>query len=108
MNNKLNPNEAPPGYVATPIKLANRKGDGPIQSCSGCAFDSLLSCTTERDENGCTNADRVDGHNVIFIKRPEPTPLDARLTIRLPASVKAKAQRIGATAVIAAIEAVQE
>ena len=112
MNNKLNQAEAPPGYVATTINMANKKGDGPIQSCKGCAFSSLLSCTDERGGNGCTKNDRTDGFTVIFVKREpataKPAPLDTRYTLRLPAAVKAKAQRIGAAAVIAAIEAKEE
>lgn len=96
MNNKLNPNEAPPGYVAV-----------AASGCNGCEIEDRL-CIDVR----CTKNLRKDRNSVIFIKREteplKPAPLDARLTIRLPASVKAKAQRIGAAAVIAAIEAVEE
>ena len=100
MTNKLNPNEAPPGYVAV--------ADASARGCSGCAINETPTC----NEANCTAMRRKDGHSVIFIKRKawlaEPAPLDARYTLRLPASVKAKAQRIGAAAVIAAIEAAQE
>lgn len=101
MNKKLNPNEAPSGYVAVE--------DFPgSKACFGREANSIEVCP----DAPCTPRRRKDGRSVIFIKpetKPaEPAPLDARLTIRLPASVKAKAQRIGAAAVIAAIEAVQE
>lgn len=93
MNKKLNPAEAPPGYVAVAAR-----------GCKGCEIEYRLCIDVH-----CTKDLRKDRHSVIFIKRgTEPAALDARLTIRLPASVKAKAQRIGAAAVIAAIEAVQE
>lgn len=95
MNKKLNPNEAPAGYVAV--------ADASARGCSRCAINGMPAC----DEASCTANRRDDGCGVVFVKR-EPASLDARLTIRLPAAVKAKAQRIGAAKVIAAIEAVQE
>lgn len=101
MNKKLNPAEAPPGYVAV-----------AASGCDGCAFRHKESGCVAPEGVACSWPSRGDGLPVIFIKREttpaKPATLDARLTIRLPASVKAKAQRIGAAAVIAAIEAVQE
>lgn len=91
---KLNPNEAPAGYVA--VEAAG---------CTDCAWrpgsDACLSVA-------CAAPLRRDGCCVIFVKRQPPEPLDARYTIRLPASVKAKAQRIRAAAVIAAIVAAED
>lgn len=101
MSKKLNPNEAPTGYVAV-----------AHYGCTGCAFEPLDDCAPTRAASGCTTKRRKDGHSVIFIRREtapaEPAPLDARITIRVPKATKAKAQRIGAAAVIAAIDAVQE
>lgn len=95
---KLNPNEAPAGYVAV--------ADDSALGCSRCAINATIAC----QDTECTALRRVDGCGVIFIKRETPPlePLDARLTLRLPASVKAKAQRIGAAAVIAAIVAAED
>lgn len=102
MTKKLNPNDAPTGYVAVAAK----------QGCGGCAFLLPNRQCAMAPNDGCMAFARRDGHSVIFIKREttpaEPAPLDTRYTLRLPTAVKAKAQRIGAAAVIAAIEAVQE
>ena len=101
MTKKLNPNEAPTGYVAA-----------AHYGCTGCAFDPLDDCWPTRAGSGCTPKRREDGQSVIFVKREttpaEPLPLDTRYILRLPASVKAKAMRIGGAAVIAAIEAAEE
>ena len=83
MTKKLNPNEAPPGYVAVASSLL----------CKGCAFDALDSCHAERAGHSCTKRDREDGNCVVFIKRTEaakPTPLNSRYSQRMPAAVKAK------------------
>lgn len=95
---KLNPNDAPAGYVAV--------ADSSAKGCSRCELNETLLC----HQTACTALRRADGCGVIFIRSetPPPEPLDARHTIRLPASVKAKAQRIGAAAVIAAIVAAED
>lgn len=65
---KLDPNEAPEGYVAVPI------GNNPANFCRGCAF--------QNDEEMCNSAkcmivNRKDRQSVIFKKRekaPESKP----------------------------------
>ena len=98
MNKKLNPAEAPPGYVAV-----------AASGCDGCAFRHKESGCVAPEGVACSGPFRGDGVTAIFIKRPaEPAPLDARYSQRMPAATKAKAMRIGGAAVIAAIEAVEE
>jgi len=63
---KLNPKEAPKGYIAVPP-------EDPQIICSGCAFetDRMACCQAPP----CAPHDRQDGCDVIFIKAPKrPRP----------------------------------
>lgn len=52
----IDENDAPEGYKAAEV---------PETDCSGCAFDFALVCDSPR----CFGHFRMDGHDVIFIKR---------------------------------------
>lgn len=107
---KLNPNKAPPGVAfKAGQKVVIAKAGGKYQHYLAVG-DKVVIKLVDGDSlsvkiGGATQW--VHKSEVVAIGSPLPA-LDARITIRLPASVKAKAMRIGGAAVIAAIEAVEE
>ena len=59
--NKVNPNEAPEGYVAV---------EQPNNLCTGCYFKNRYSGCIQEDNNiHCMSGKRIDGVNVVFIKK---------------------------------------
>lgn len=110
MNKKLSPAEAPPVKA---FKVGQRvviaKAKGKHRHCLAVGDEAVVVLV-----DGDALSVKVGGatqwvhkSEVVAIGSPLPV-LDTRYTMRLPAAVKAKAQRIGAAAVIAAIEAAPE
>lgn len=110
MNNKLNQNEAQPGVAfkaGQKVVIAKAKGKYRHRLAVG---SKVVITMVDGDSLNVKIGDTtqwVDESEVVAIGSPLQA-LDTRYTLRLPASVKAKAQRIGAAAVIAAIEAAEE
>ena len=62
--NRINPNEAPEGYIAV-------KEVDEINVCSGCSFEADFSTKCTRFSTLCTANFRKDKSRVIFIKKTE-------------------------------------
>lgn len=66
-NIKVDPNEAPCGYIA---KLAEEY-DATISLCKGCEFNTQYDCLAPKGSVSCFGGCRKDGCNVIFVKVEE-------------------------------------
>lgn len=59
MANKLNPNDAPKGYIAQ-IPTTG--------ICEQCVFETEFLCPNVRRTHSCTKTHRKDMHTVVFVK----------------------------------------
>lgn len=62
MKNKVNPNDAPKGYIAIPMPESAK------DNCKGCAFDGFSTCGSNLR---CAAQERKDKSAVIFVKKPK-------------------------------------
>lgn len=65
--NRINPKEAPEGYVARKPKQKHKKYG--FWLCQGCAFYSNNICLKDVRLTYCTCAMRQDNRTVIFVKK---------------------------------------